>query len=44
LVFLVILIEIVAGTNKEIIASSTDLLYLVIGEVVLPSANLRESE
>ena len=44
LVVLVILVESVGGQYEEIVVGSADVLYLVIGEVVVPGADLGESE
>ena len=42
LVFLVVHIEPIAGSDKDIIARSIDLFYVIIGEIVFPRSNLRE--
>ena len=43
LVIQVVLIEIIRSQYEEVIACLTDTLHLVIGKIVSPSANLRES-
>ena len=44
LVVFVVLIDIVRGQYEQLLTSLADILNIVIGKMVLPSANLRESE
>jgi hypothetical protein len=42
LVVLVILVEAVGSLYEEIVVGGTDILYLVVGEIILPGAYLSD--
>jgi hypothetical protein len=44
LVSLVILVKVIGGQYKEVVSGCADILYIMIGKMVLPGADLRESD